>query len=316
EIIENALGTIAPDAFNYPILLYPAAGSQNNIITRIVNNGWQKVAGNSLIDISPSTDNKPFVAQLGMWKNIKLDKLDKISPFEFNGFPLSKLIIVIIICVVLIIIIPVNLLPYFKKGEKLRAVPWLYFFLIGMGFMMVEVVLMQKYTLFIGSSVYSIVTVLLTLLLSSGIGSRFADKISSKTAFAGIILWLLIDMFLFNPLLYAMGGLELIPRIMISVLLIAPLGFFMGMPFPKGTLKIKELIDWGFAVNGAASVLGSTLIILIAIAYGYDIALISAAGIYLAAFGLISLDSSWVSKPLSENQQFSAESVMESSQIK
>ena len=72
-------------------------------------------------------------------------------------------------------------------------------------------------------------------------------------------------------------------------MLLAPLGFFMGMPFPKGTLKVGELVDWGFAVNGTASVLGSTLIVLIAFSYGFKIALLVGAFMYLCAFGLISL---------------------------
>ena len=68
---------------------------------------------------------------------------------------------------------------YKIKGEKLKIAPWIYFFLIGMAYMAVEVILIQKYTLFVGPSVYSIAGILITLLVASGIGSRFSKKMSS-----------------------------------------------------------------------------------------------------------------------------------------
>ncbi|MGE5498793.1 MAG: hypothetical protein ACM3Q2_12010, partial [Syntrophothermus sp.] len=288
EIIANAFGKLPPEAHNFPVLLYPN-GKSENMISQIVNGGWEQLSGKSPVDISPCTDNKPFVAQLGMWKNLKTDKLEKLSPFEFTGFPLSKIIMVIVIAIVLLIIIPLNFIPYVKKGEKLKAVPWLYFFSIGMAFMMVEVILIQKYALFIGSPVYSIATILLALLLSSGIGSRFAESFKTRTVFSAIAVWILADIFIFTHLLNALSSIPLLFRIIITILLVSPLGFFMGMPFPKGALKVGELIDWGFAVNGAGSVLGSTLIVLISISYGFNIALIAALLMYLAAFGLMSM---------------------------
>jgi len=91
-----------------------------------------------------------------------------------------------------------------------------------------------------------------------------------------------------------LGSLDLLPRIMVSVLLLAPLGFFMGMPFPKGTALVGELVDWGFAVNGTASVLGSTLIVLIAFSTGFKVALLVGGLMYLCAFILISLKTKFV----------------------
>ena len=105
--------------------------------------------------------------------------------------------------------------------------------------------------------------------------------------------WLLLDIFVFRHLFYLLEDLEMWPRIFISALLLLPLGFFMGMPFPKGTLRVGSLVDWGFAVNGAASVLGSTVIIIAAFTFGYQIALLFGAACYLAAFLLISLKSAW-----------------------
>jgi len=114
----------------------------------------------------------------------------------------------------------------------------------------------------------------LTLLICSGIGSRFADRVGNAVPFIGIVLWVLLDLIVFKNLFYGLGHLSMLQRILITMLFICPLGFFMGMPFPKGTLKVRELIDWGFAVNGAASVLGSTIIVMVAFAYGFSAALL------------------------------------------
>ena len=71
------------------------------------------------------------------------------------------------------------------------------------------------------------------------------------------------------------AGWALVPRMLLSALLIAPLGYFLGMPFPKLTSEIPEFVDWAFAVTGSASVIGSVLIIFIAMSFGYSFALCS-----------------------------------------
>jgi hypothetical protein len=231
---------------------------------------------------------------MGLWRNFNWNKLEKVIPYsDLFGFPLSKMIIVIILLVVTVLIIPLNLLPYLFSGKKLRAVPWMYFFAIGMAFMMIEIVLIQKYTLFIGPSVYSTITILLVLLVGSGIGSRFSYRVKNSLTFGGILTLLLLDSMIFSHVISGLGAYPLIPRILISAVMLLPLGFFMGMPFPKGTLLVGELIDWGFAVNGAASVLGSTLVILISFSFGFTVALAVSGILYLSAYLLLSSKSAW-----------------------
>lgn len=294
EIMHNAFGELTAENYQDIHLLYPAPDSiKNNLINRIALKGWENAQDSALIDISPCNDNRPFTAQLGLWENFEWAKLDKITPYEFAGFPLSKIIIVVIIIIALLIILPLNLLPYVFKSEKLKPASWLYFFAIGAAFMSVEVILMQQYSLLIGPSSYSVAAVLFTLLISSGIGSGFAGKFRSKTPFIIIVALLIINALFFSYAADIFGGLEIEGRIAAAALLILPLGFFMGMPFPKGTLKVGELIDWGFAVNGAASVIGSTVIILTAVSYGFTISLIIGAVLYLTAGLLISLKKAW-----------------------
>jgi hypothetical protein len=295
EIRKLAYGELTPEMFDTRHLLYPPPDSvEDNLINNIVTNGWKAEADSADINLSPSTDNRPFVAHMGLWKNFKRAKLEKVSQYaEFYGFPMSNIIIAIILLVVVVLLVPLNLVPYFTKADKLRTAPWLYFFLIGAAFMMVEVVLIQKYALFIGASFYSIATVLLTLLVASGIGSRFAKKIGNNTAFLGILVWLLLEIFVFRYITGGLTQLTIFPRVLVSALLVFPLGFFMGMPFPKGTLRVGELIDWGFAINGAASVLGATAVVAIAFVYGFSTALLIGALLYAIAYLLMSVKASW-----------------------
>jgi len=294
EIRNRAFGELTAGKFNAIHLLYPAADSlKDNLINRIVEQGWRKVQQESPINISPSTDNRPFSAQLGMWKNVRMSSLKTVKPYEFFGFPLSRIIILIILGVVTVFMLPLVLLPYLLPGEKLKMLPWLYFFTIGMAFMMLEIILIQKYTLFIGPSGYTLIVILATLLLASGIGSRFSDRVRDWVPFAGIIVWLLLDVTIFNLLKNYLGVLTVIPRMLITVILIFPLGFFMGMPFPKAVRRIGELVDWGFAVNGVATTIGSTIIILIAFNAGYTAALMIAGLFYLLAGIMFRAAAKW-----------------------
>ncbi|UCG53215.1 MAG: hypothetical protein JSW58_06575 [Candidatus Latescibacterota bacterium] len=295
DIRQNAYLAMKQQRYDFIYPLYPAPDSvETNLINLIVTNGWRAAVDSAKINISPCTDDRPFTAQMGLWRNVQRDKLKNVNAYaDFYGFPISKIIILVILAVVVVLMIPLMLVPYAKSGEKLRGAAWLYFFLIGIAFMAVEVVLIQKYALFIGASVYSIATVLLTLLIASGIGSRMAERFGSRTAFIGIIAWLLLEIFVLRHFTNLLVGLPMLPRAIVSGLLVFPLGFFMGMPFPKGALRVGELVDWGFAVNGVASVLGATAIVLVAFTFGFTVALLVPALIYLFAGLLLSLKTAW-----------------------
>ncbi|MCF7921061.1 MAG: hypothetical protein K9M55_00020 [Candidatus Marinimicrobia bacterium] len=270
DFLQIALRDISSENFQDVHLVYPAVDSlKDNIYERIVEQGWQEVADSLAVDISPNSDNRPFAAQMGLWKNLSFDREAQLLPYEFRGFPLTKLIVLIIILVVLLLIFPITLIPYFRAGPHLSLRHFAYFALIGIAYMSVELILMQQYTLLVGPSVYSVAAILVTLLISSGIGSRYSSVFESNMVFLAIIAWLFLDIILFRYFVMLFGHYEQGMRILATVLVVSPLGFFMGMPFPKGVRHVGPLVDWSFAVNGAASVLGSTITILIIISFGF-----------------------------------------------
>ena len=163
---------------------------------------------------------------------------------------------------------------------------------LGLGFMFIEVAVMQKFVLFLGHPSYSISVVLAGLLLASGVGSFIAGKLRWKLHLivlfttlgvaAAALVYLAAIPLLFNLMI----GSPLYARIIIASVMIAPLGVLMGMPFPSSLACIREsaqhFVPWAFGVNGAASVVASVLCIIIAMSMGFAVVLGLAAGVYIA----------------------------------
>ena len=160
--------------------------------------------------------------------------------------------------------------------------------------MCVEVVLLQTYSLFVGYSAYTMTVLLFALLVGAGLGSRWSHYFRKMTPFLMIAIWIILQVTLFRRLTYAMAGQTMIMRSLITFLLVAPLGFFMGMPFPKGSARIGALVDWGMAVNGSGSVVGAVGILLVSFTYGLSYALMVGAAMYIVAMVLLQGETPWV----------------------
>jgi len=295
KTLHSAFGPLALMNGEDIRLLYPAPDSlRGNLVDRIATEGWQTVAADADIDLSPCSDDRPYTAQLGMWKNLEWTKLQSIGIREMLGYPVATLMILIILAVVVVLVIPLNLLPFLSRERPvLGSIPWLYFFCIGAAFMTVEIMLIQRYTLFLGASVYSAAAVLFAMLVGSGIGSRLSERVDPNRAFAGLLGWLILEIFLFPVFTSMLATLPLAGRMITSVVLLFPLALFMGMPFPRGGVRIGTSIDWGFAVNGAASVLGSALVMLIAFELGIRVALLWGGTLYAVSWMLFRMERRW-----------------------
>ena len=172
-----------------------------------------------------------------------------------------------------------------------------YFLAIGFGFMFVEIAFIQKFVLFLSHPLYAVAVVLFAFLLFAGIGSRVSGRLAKGSkawqrhplgavAVAIVVsaaLCLLLLPWLFR---HAMGLPDMV-RIIISAALIAPLAFFMGMPFPLGLARIEakdaRLIPWAWGINGCASVTGAVLATLLAIHIGFTAVVLAALVLYVVA---------------------------------
>jgi hypothetical protein len=177
-----------------------------------------------------------------------------------------------------------------------RGLGWaMYFAALGLGFILVEIVLLQRFNLFLGYPAFSLSVVLFTVLLSSAGGSLIAGRLRTRRGLAralgGLTAALVAHALALPPVLGAARGQAVAVRIALAVAVIAPLGLLMGIPFAAGIRRAgaesKDLVSWAWAVNGGASVFGSALAVLLAMTYGFTTTFMVGAGAYAVALLVI-----------------------------
>ena len=86
-----------------------------------------------------------------------------------------------------------------------------------------------------------------------------------------------------------MAALPEAAKIGFSLLLIGPLAFWMGMPFPLALSRVSAsqpgLVAWAWGINGCASVVSAVLAQMLAMSFGFSTVMMIAVGLYLAAAG-------------------------------
>ncbi len=171
----------------------------------------------------------------------------------------------------------------------------LYFAAIGLGFILVELSFIQRYTLVLGQPLYAFACILGCILVSSGLGSlathSFRDeRRAARWALLAICAGALVHAFAGPPLLSRSMSLELPWRIAITLLSIAPLGFLMGMPLPLGMRLVEQsaprALAWAWGVNGSLSVMGTVLAMVISIFTGITWTIAAGGVLYAIAFGV------------------------------
>ncbi|MBC8383684.1 MAG: hypothetical protein H8E22_07800 [Candidatus Cloacimonetes bacterium] len=249
-------------------------------------------------DIKIATDNSPYFYNSFKFKMLKYlirYGTDKIPFTEWGYLLLILILIPVVIISFILIVLPLLLMKKIRENLNLRTIS--YFSLIGIGFFFIQMPLIQKLILFLSHPTYSLSVIISSMLIFSGIGSYFSDRIfkeKRRIFYSVIIIGLLTLIYLLNfhyIFQLFMNKSEII-KILVTVILILPLGFFMGIPFPQGLKIIKELninnVPWAWSINGFFSVISIILATLFAILFGFRVVFIIAIICYLGA-GVISL---------------------------
>jgi hypothetical protein len=178
--------------------------------------------------------------------------------------------------------------------------PLSYFIAVGLGYILVEITLIQRFVLFLGHPTYALTVVIFLMLLASGAGSLSARRWSASIGMLRPVLLIIVIgviayLGLLPVVLKSLVGLPFVLKLIISGLLIVPLGFVMGMPFPTGLRLLDQasvgstgMTEWAWAMNASASVLGSVLAMVIAIHFGLNVTLFCGAVAYALAGRLTS----------------------------
>lgn len=245
-----------------------------------------------LFDIRPAHDEAPFFHHF-----LKLDKIrdiyrtmgEKWQFFLEEGYILPAVFIQVLFLSLLLLLMP------YLAGEKQEyatgknLLPC--FALLGLGFMFIEVSLIQKLILPLENPSYAVAAVLASLLINSGCGSLLSHRhagLQRPATMAAIALLTVVYALLLPPVTNAIAPLMLPSKVITLFLLITPLGLLMGIPFPTALSLLGErnpqLIPWAWAINGCFSVLAPILAVILAMATGFKGVLLLAAGAYFLAY--------------------------------
>ena len=257
-------------------------------------------------NVSPVPDDRPFffytVQPADVWQFLKQGgqaadyKINRAVPILFELVGVSLLATIVIIA-----------LPPMLLGTRLPAEPGVrrmlsYFLCIGVGYIMIQVALIQKFVLFLGHPTYALTVVVFSMLISSGLGSYYSRRLIHSDAehrltwvLGGVMVAVSVLAFIAAPVGAIGVGWPLPIKMLVTVCLIAPVGFLMGMPFPTGLSRLEarfpRAVRWAWSLNAAASVLGSACAILLAIYLGLRMTVLLGGALYLGALAVVWLDS-------------------------
>ena len=250
-------------------------------------------------EVTPPTDDRPFFGHFFKWSQAPqvLAELGKTwQPFGGAGyFVVLALLVLAAAMAVGLILLPVIIARSIRKPPEglepsggFRRAALIYFGLIGLAFLLVEITLMQRFILFLGHPAYALTAVLFTLLLFSGLGSQWATRVPFRLALAALVALVFSLLWLLPPLFALTLGFPLGLRLGVTVAILAPVGFLMGIPFPRGIHWLEAeapgFIPWVWGVNGAASVVASALAALLALSFGFRWVLMAGAVCYAGAW--------------------------------
>ncbi|MBX9950996.1 MAG: hypothetical protein K2Y39_17630 [Candidatus Obscuribacterales bacterium] len=295
----NTVGKFAEDN-GFEIVLSPRKSIDDNFAKIAEAKDLTPLLASFPVNISPPNDDSPYFFHMLRFKDMFNAALWQNGVMSHNPMAVSVLgwlTITVIFLTSLCIIVP--LLWRMKTAPLKGAAPLLlYFGMIGLGFMFVEISQMQRLIVFLGHPVYGLSVVLFTLLLASGLGSFTTNSLSitekmtsmnSPIARFGVLLVVPVIFGSITPMLIAnFSGAETPLRIAIAVALLFPLGLYMGMAFPIGMMMAggaqKELTPWLWGINGATSVCASVVAVAIALNFGITVTFWCGAACYLLAF--------------------------------
>ena len=198
--------------------------------------------------------------------------------------------------VVFLIILPLlKLRKIGKRGRKGWTI--LYFSGLGIGYMLFEIVMIQKFILFFGNPVYATAIVICVMMLASGAGSYYSSRLLPNSAamqkvLLMIFLLLLLYTFLLSPLLRQIFSFPEFPKLFISILIIACPAVLMGIPFPLGLRAQSSIeesnIPWAWGINGCMSVISAAFATLLTVEIGFSLVIMLAAIFYgISLFSLL-----------------------------
>ncbi|SEN16489.1 SAM-dependent methyltransferase [Nitrosomonas marina] len=256
--------------------------------------------------LEPATDDRPYFFHFFKWSVLT----EIISLRNSGGLPLLEggyLVLIATLSQALVASTILILLPlFFLKKTIMTASPVttaisrnrviIYFSAIGLAFLFIEIAFIQKFILFLHHPLYAVAIILTAFLMFAGLGSGFSQRLIQSglyqsaitLAVIGIVVLGFLYMAFLQSIFSTYQSLTMLHKIILTVSLVAPLAFLMGMPFPLALAKLgdiaPEMIPWAWGINGCASVVSAVLATLLAISIGFNAVIVLALVLYSLAW--------------------------------
>ncbi|MHC4333273.1 MAG: spermine/spermidine synthase domain-containing protein [Planctomycetota bacterium] len=267
---------------------------------QILSPQWESFCRDYVYNIRPATDDRPYFFDFFKLKSLP----HMIRTLGRRWLPFSEWGYLVLVATLLqavlasgvLILLPLWIAKPIRTAEARKLPVLIYFLLLGLAYMFLEMGFIQKMTLLIGHPVFGVAVTLVGFLFFSGCGSLACGRLLSSGRAPRRLIPIAISVVLILGIaeiaLLRLGFEWLVSfsrpaRLMLGVLVTAPLAFFMGMPFPTGLKRLaadsQPLVPWAWGVNGFASVTGAVLGTLLAISVGFTVVAFIALGGYLLA---------------------------------
>ncbi|MEA2831869.1 MAG: hypothetical protein QOG66_71 [Methylobacteriaceae bacterium] len=277
----------------FSILISPGETSASPLLQSIVDAPdraqLRAATDKSYLDLTPSYDARPF-----FFNQLRFDRLfgsrpvsADISAGVYAGNIVATLTLAMLVLISAFLVVGTIVVPLYSA---VRNTGWgvafggtAYFLLIGIGFMMTEIALVQRMSVFLGHPVYALSVVLFSLILATGIGALVSEKFPLNSA-QRLFVWAIVTAlyiialpYWMPPILLQLDSAQLVTRAGFAVLVLAPAGFLMGFGFPTGMRLVSEIdrrpMPWFWGINGAGGVLAASVAVLTSMAFSIDTSL-------------------------------------------
>jgi hypothetical protein len=283
----------------FRVLLAPNQPPESQLLAAITEShdfgALDRTADAPYLDLRVPTDNRPFFFNQLRFSDIPNALLGHLGFGVVAGNLWASLGLILILFISIVAVTATILVPL--RGavrECLRPLivfGSLYFSLIGMGFMLTEIALLQRFSVYLGHPIYSLGVCLFSLILASGLGSLTSEQLKlderGKLLVWGsiVVVYLVVLEQSLPGVLESTTNRERLVRIAISLTAIMPLGFVLGFAFPTGMRLVEEVdrqpTPWFWGINGATGVLASVAGLMFSMSLGINVTLLISAACYL-----------------------------------
>ena len=297
------------DLVHYPGMAANEANRRNRLaqpvffdaVGALLGAGRESFIARYKFDIAPATDDRPYFHDFFKWAT--LPELLALGPaggaalLDLGELIVAAALVQAVALSLLLVLLPLRARRYRRKPRKMTWRFGAYFSALGVAFLFIEIAWIQKFVLFLGNPLHAVSVVLTGFLVFAGLGAgvsamlerrlRRAGLSAIDAAVAGIAVVALSYLVALPPLFEWLSDLSGPLRVTVSLALIAPLAFFMGMPFPLGLVRVarvdRDLVPWAWGLNGCASVVSAAAATLLTMHLGFSATIVIAVGFYLLA---------------------------------